>query len=696
MASTPSQCPTITGYEYVIIGSGPGGGPLAANLARAGHKVLLLEAGDDQGQNLNEKVPLFSFQSTEDATMRWDYFVKHYSDPEEAAKDSKMVWITPEGTSYIGTDPPEGSTMKGIYYPRAGTLGGCASHNALVAVLPHDADWQNIADITNDHSWAPARMRGYFERMERCNYLPRGSPGHGFDGWFETSHPDPSILNPNKTFLEAAVKVTGEHSSKDDKTATSADLPPGVVYDINAPHGQREDGTYVISLSMTHDGRRSSGRNYLVATANARNPDGSKRFPLDIKTRCLATQILFEKTGDTPRAIGVEFFEGQSMYKADPRYDPTRAGIKKRVLVSATGEVVVSCGAFNTPQLLKLSGVGPKQELEKFSIPLVADLPGVGRGLQDNYEFTVISESDEQFSALKNASFGIAGDSVFEEWVQKGTGLYASNGLAGTVLKKTEHSHTEDILLFGGPVAFTGYYPGYSRNAVGTYQQWTWDVLKYRPRNESGTVELQSGDPFEVPEINFRYFEPPPTTTTTTKDGKESADDGHEAAKREANDPDHDLAAMAEGVELARAINAAVGAPIGPLTETTPGPSADVRQAIRDETFGHHAAASCRIGADGDPLAVLDARFRVRGVAALRVVDASAWPRVPGTFPALPTAIMSEKAADVILQDRGAGDKVLDGLRDELVLVEDAALDAVILEQVEQDEKRNGVEVGKE
>jgi choline dehydrogenase len=140
----------LEGYEYIIVGSGPGGGPLAANLARHGHSVLLLEAGTDQGENLNEQVPLFFAAASEDPSMRWDYFVKHYASEKQAAKDPKMTWETPDGAIF-----------QGIYYPRAGTLGGCATHNALVTILPHDDDWSHIAEITGDDSWNPKKMRGF-------------------------------------------------------------------------------------------------------------------------------------------------------------------------------------------------------------------------------------------------------------------------------------------------------------------------------------------------------------------------------------------------------------------------------------------------------------------------------------------------------------------------------------------------------
>jgi choline dehydrogenase len=138
-----------TQYEYVIVGSG---GPLAARLAMAGHSVLLIEAGDDRGANIDEQVPVFHGKSTEDEAMRWDYWFQHDSDTARAEKDSKFVYTTPSRQEYYGTSPPSGSTPKGILYPRAGTLGGCVDHNALITIHPIASDWDYIHGITGDSS----------------------------------------------------------------------------------------------------------------------------------------------------------------------------------------------------------------------------------------------------------------------------------------------------------------------------------------------------------------------------------------------------------------------------------------------------------------------------------------------------------------------------------------------------------------
>lgn len=641
-------------YEYIVVGSGPGGGPLAANLARRGHKVLLLEAGDDQGTNLNETIPARAVASSEDETMSWSFFVKHYGDDIEAAKDPKMTWDTPNGTIYTGLDPPVGSTQKGIFYPRAGTLGGCGSHNALVAIIPHESDWEYIAKTTGDPSWSPDNMQQYFERLERCQYLPKGTPGHGFDGWLEIELPDPIWETTNDAMIRPALNWTGQEYYN---------------HDINAPEVQHADGLFDLPLSMSKSGRRNGARSFVVATANARNPDGSKKYPLYVQTHSFVTEIVFEESGGNstkPKAIGVEYVEGESLYKADPRAANSTPSAPKHVLASR--EVIISGGAFNTPQILKLSGIGPRAELEKYGIEVRVELPGVGANLQDNYEYSVVGQSPEIVSLLANST--VDGRDVYlEEWQNKGTGPYRGNLVESAVLAKSGYSRTgeEDLFLYSVPLNFNGFYPGYSTNSTGTFHEYTWVVLKLRQEGSSGSVTLKSDNPFDVPEINFEFF---------------AATD----ADHPANDAEYDLDVLVEGVHLARKFFEGVAEPVGPLVELFPGQGAQtsdqIKQEIRHNAFSHHASSTCSMGSKHDPLACVDSRFRVHGVDNLRVVDASVFPQIPGTFPQIPVYMISEKACDVILEDAG--------FRPRQVNLDDATLsslaeDEVLLKDFEQD-----------
>ncbi|KFY90769.1 hypothetical protein V500_04965 [Pseudogymnoascus sp. VKM F-4518 (FW-2643)] len=629
---------TIDGYEYIVVGSGAGGGPLAANLARKGHKVLLLEAGDDQGSNLNQQVPAFNFRSTEDEKMRWDYFVKHYGEDKLAQKDSKMTWETPSGTIYVGLNPPSGSKQKGILYPRAGTLGGCTAHNALITIYPHESDWANIAQLTGDSSWDPKNMRQYFQRLERCEYLPNSTSGHGFTGWLGTNRADLKLALGDFKILSiigAAAAAMG-HSVLDLIPAKISQLLGLLLRDVNSIDRRRDmtEGIYQLPLA-TSNGKRNGPRDFLVDTA--------KKFPLEIRTNCLATRVLFDETSGintTPKAIGVEFLEGASLYKADPRSNPSATGTKHRAIASR--EVILAAGAFGTPQLLKLSGIGPKDELEKFGICVVKDMKGVGTNLQDRYEIPIVTKIQDDFPIISKCTFGKPGDPCLEEW-NNGRGPYLSNGLTVGLVKKSSQADTDpDLFIFGGPAYFKGYFPGYSELTTSDKRHFTWAVLKAHTHNQDGTVKLISADPRDMPDIDFNYF-------TTTPGETQQAE--------------RDLGAIAEGLNFARRIMDDV-LPIvtGPLEEASPGRQVaseeEVKEFIKNEAWGHHASCSCPIGADGDPKAVLDSRFRVRGVSNLRVVDASVFPRIPGFFIVLPIYMVSEKATDVILEDIGESSHV--------------------------------------
>ena len=624
-------------YDFVVVGSGAGGGPLAARLAINGYSVLLLESGDDQGAALVQQVPALQLQSTEYEPMRWDYFVNHYNDTRQQQKDSKMVWKTPGGTHAVGLNPPAGSSPLGILYPRAGTLGGCTAHNAMITVYPHEDDWNNIASLTGDSSWSAENMRTYFERLERVDYLPNGIIGHGFSGWLNVQYTSLLLVLKDRkvqSLITAAATATGAGISG--LISTVSGLTHVLLGDVNAdlPGRDGNTGLYQVPIATSNE-KRTGSREFIVATQNAQNPDGSKKYQLDVRLHALVTKVRFDTSGARPKAIGVDFLDGQSLYRADPRASGASGGTLGSV--NATKEVIISAGAFNSPQLLKLSGIGPQAELKKFNIPVVVNLPGVGTNLQDRYETGVVGRSGSNFSLTEKCTFlDSMPDPCLDQWQNNifDKGTYATNGIAiGIVHRSSTAGADPDLFIAGVPADFRGYYPGYSADAFANRQSWTWVTLKAHSRNDAGTVTLRSADPRDTPQINFNSF-----GAGVTADGAD----------------EKDLQAVMDGMKLSRQIFEDLVPFDGSFEEVWPGPAVatdgQLADFVRDEAWGHHASCTCPIGADGDPAAVLDSAFRVRGVDGLRVVDASAFPKIPGFYIAVPTYMLGEKAAEVITQ----------------------------------------------
>jgi len=628
-----------TEFDYIVIGSGAGGGPVAANLAEAGYTVLLLEAGGEQ-ENTHYSVPAFHPLSTEDQDLQWNYFIRHYADDNRQNNDTKR---------------DKGG--KGIWYPRAGTLGGCTAHNAMITVYPHQSDWDRIAMLTGDDSWSSDKMRKYFQLVERCQYESEGwdfltGGRHGFTGWLSTERPRQGTLemfvkhDRQLQHILAAVALTtledlpGSIPEAIVKRAIPKLFAAALKEDINHMHSikHRPEGLYLTPLA-TDGGRRASVRD--------RIREVQKNCPnqLVVKTNVLVTKILLENVstskGEQTKASGVECREGAHLYRADPKAAPATPASKE---FRAKREVILSAGAFNTPQLLLLSGIGPKDELERHRIPLHIELPGVGKNLQDRYEVGIVYKMKENLSTLANAKFegDEQKDPVYKEWKEaspeqrkEGKGfLYSSNGVIIAILKRSSIAKNAkqdpDLFIFGLPSDFRGYEQGYSKT-ITIKDHFTWLVLKAHTHNTGGEVTLRSDDPRDTPNIIFKYFE-------------------------EGNDPSkgkQDLDAMVEAVALIRQIMNRLTAD-GQAEEIWPGPGVSdnaLREWIMNEAWGHHASCSCKLGAAGDGLAVLDNNFRVRGTTNLRVVDASVFPYIPGFFIVTPIYMIAEKASEVILAD---------------------------------------------
>ncbi|MEU6549247.1 GMC oxidoreductase [Streptomyces sp. NPDC046915] len=625
-----SAGPAETGFDYVVVGAGAGGGPLAANLAAAGFRTLLLDAGGAEDDD-NYAVPAFHADASEDPVQCWNYFVRHYADEQQQRRDSKLV--------------PD----RGILYPRAAAVGGCTAHHALITVYPYNRDWDAIAEETGDATWHSTPMRRYFERLERCTYRPRpkepprnallaallkalpatgaryrNDARHGFDGWLPTALADPGLAVTDTQLLKVVL------SAAEDTLAGFLDRPLsplegfGSFVDPNDWRVQQRalQGLWQIPLS-TAGGRRSAVRERVQAVRRE-HPDR-----LVVRTHALAARVVLDEGG---AATGVDYLDEAHAYRADPRSRPA-AGPPVTHRVLASREVILAAGAFNTPQLLMLSGIGPREELQRHGIPVEADLQGVGAHLQDRYEVGVVSRTERPFRIVEDCGFhapapGAEPDPCYRAW-RRGEGLYTTNGaVVGITRKSRPELDAPDLFIFGGPFDFRGYRPGYSLELTRHRDRFTWAILKSRTHNTGGRVRLRSTDPRDTPLVNFHSF-----TEGTDKDGV-------------------DLEAMAGAVEFVRGMNRKASPVI--REELWPGEQVRghdaIRRFVQDEAWGHHASCTCRMGRADDPSAVVDSRFRVRGVDRLRIVDASVFPRIPGFFVAAPIYMISEKASDVILE----------------------------------------------
>jgi choline dehydrogenase len=443
---------------------------------------------------------------------------------------------------------------------------------------PNDVDWNNIAETTGDSTWSAENMRKYLVKLEHAHYTSNYT--HGYNGWLDTSLMDSgySTSADTQTLSRYAAEAAGYSAT------STEDL---LQRDMNGNQPNRDNLVGPFGGVSHVNGERRSSPGYYVRDTVAEN-----KYPITLSLDTLATKIIFDKSNSKPKAVGIEYLKGKSLYSADPRHNATDKGVEGKAYASK--EVIISGGAFNSPQLLMLSGIGPKAHLAKFNIPVLVDLPGVGQQLADNYEAGILS-------LAKRAVDGV--------------------GQVFPAFWKSSKGAIRDIYMWCGSFSFEGFWPGFPNlppNFTGTHgpNQYECAMVHMNPRSQAGVIELTSTDPRAMPAINLNFF----------KDGA-----------------DEDLSAILEGAEWVRSwlskVDPSDSKSLAPFQELHPCEGEIGKQNctvesqktyIKEQAYSHHASSSCRIGADEDKFAVLDSKFKVRGVEGLRVVDASSFPKVPG------------------------------------------------------------------
>ena len=605
-------------WDYVVVGSGAGGGTLAARLAQQGQRVFLVEAGGDPLETPAERlpddyaVPGFHAFACENAAISWNFHVQHYADPARQA-------LAPNHDIERG----------GVLYPRAAALGGCTAHNAMIFMLPHESDWNHIADLTGDASWRAGPMRRFAKRLEDCRYSPLwralrrlgvDPTGHGWEGWLHTEKSTPLRDLDDPEIAALVSRTTAAFAASLRNPLASAWHWLWGAGDPNArfPHPWSRgsfEGLCYTPLSTSN--RRRIGTRERLREVQRAHPDR-----LHIETDALATRVLFDADG---AASGLEYLKGRHLYRAHAAPNADAGELRQ---VRARREVVLCGGAFNTPQLLMLSGIGPAADLRAQGIAVRADLPGVGRNLQDRYEVAVTHRMRRPWQVLDGARYA-RGDAPWQRWDSRRESLYDGSGAAIALVRRSQPALPEpDIFCMALPALFQGYRTGFSTAIRDHHDRLTWAVLKGHTGNRAGRVTLRSADPRDPPLVNFHYFE----------------------------DGDSDLKAVVDAIRFVRRLTAPLRDSGVIAEECAPGPEIQSDEAladyVRNTAWGHHASCSCPIGAPAQG-GVLASDLGVHGTRRLRVVDASVFPRIPGFFVASAIYMVAEKAAEMLLQ-RGA------------------------------------------
>ena len=472
----------------------------------------------------------------------------------------------PKYNWFYHTEPEPHLNGRSMHTPRGKVLGGSSSINGLVYIRGNPQDFEGW-QAQGASGWAYRDVLPYFKRAERRE--EGGDRYRGDRGPLRTCYG--TARNPLHAAWLAAAAEAGY--------ARSADV-----------NGYQQEGFGRMDMTV------GGGRRWSAANAYLR--PAMRRANLKVLTHALATRIVFEGK----RAVALEY---------------THGGASHRVRVAR--ELILSGGPINSPQLLKLSGVGPAAELREHGIEVVQHLPGVGENLQDHLEFYFQVASKEPitlYSSIDNLSRALIG----ARWLLRKDGLGATNHFetCGFIRSRPGVPYP-DIQYHFLPMAVS--YDGSSLAQEHGFQA---HVGPMRSKSR-GSVRLRSREPLDKPRILFNYM----------------------------SDPE-DWVEMRACVRLTREIFAQRAFDRYRGRELQPGDAvqsdAQIDGFIREKAeSAYHPSCSCKMGAQEDPKAVVDPETRVRGMQNLRVVDSSIMPSVTTGNLNAPTIMLAEKAADHIL-----------------------------------------------
>jgi choline dehydrogenase-like flavoprotein len=462
------------------------------------------------------------------------------------------------------TVPQAGLQGRIGYQPRGKGLGGSSAINAMVYIRGHRRDYDQWASLGNT-GWSFADVLPYFKRSE---------DNADFDGEY---HGKGGPLAVNKLRTDNPVQQTFLQAAREAQFR--------IREDFNA---EDQEGLGIYQVTQKNGERWSAARAYV-------HPHMATRANLHVETNAQASRVLFEGR----RAVGVEFRQGKDVKQ-----------------IRARREVIVSSGAFQTPQLLMLSGVGDHAALATHGIATVHHLPGVGQNLQDHPDFIFAYMSDSPYFTGMSFSGVVHQIRAIMQYRRERRGPMTSNfAECGGFLKTHPDLDVPDIQLHFGMALVDDH---------GRKRRWgrgfSCHVCLLRPKSR-GTVSLHSADPMQAPAIDPNFL--------GEIDDLESMVAGYKTTRRLMEMP------------ALRALQKKDMFTTGIETDD------DIRALLRARVDTvYHPVGTAKMGTD--PLAVVDPKLRVRGLEGLRIVDASVMPTLIGGNTNAPTIMIGEKAADMI------------------------------------------------